>query len=68
MSIGYGSPWVRYVKKPRRLRLNPGLDRDDELCGGVRGCARELEICIVDSTLGVLSAKRSKSDLLLAPE
>jgi len=61
VNIGYGSQRLRYVKKPRRLRLNPGLDRGDELCGGARGCARELEICIADNTPGVPSPQRRLS-------
>jgi len=68
VNIEYGSPRVRNVKKPRRLRLNLRLDRGDELCGGARGCARELEICIADSTPGVLSVKRSRSAFCSPPE
>jgi len=59
-SIGYGSLWVWGVRKPRRLRLNLGLGRAGEPCGGGRGCVRELEICIVDSTLGVRSMRASQ--------
>jgi hypothetical protein len=46
------------VRKPRHLQLNLGLDQDAELCGGARGCAQGLEICIVGSTLGVRSIRR----------
>ena len=67
-NIGYGSLRVRNVKKPRRLRRNLRLDRGDELCGGARECARELEICIAGSTLGVLSVKRSRSAFCSPPE
>lgn len=57
-SIGCGSLWVWYVKRPRRPRLNLGPGRDDELYGGARGCAREPEICTVGNTLEVLSTRK----------
>ena len=61
VSIGYGSLWEWSVRKPRRLRLNLGLGRDDEPCGGGRGCVRELVIYIVDSTPGVQSMRSVRS-------
>lgn len=49
------------MRKPKRLRLNLGPGQDDGLCGGGRGCARELGICIAGSTLGVPSVGRARS-------
>ena len=51
------------MRKPRHPRPSLELGRDDEPCGGGRGCARELEICIVGSTLGVQSMGKARSAL-----
>ena len=59
VSIGYGLLWEWCERRPRRLRQNPRLGRADGPCGGERGCVREPEICIVGSTLGVQSMRRS---------
>jgi len=69
VSTGCGLLWVWFVRKPGHLPRNLRLGRGDELYGGGRGCARELEICIAGNTLGGQSKfiKRGRGQLLVSP-